>query len=91
MKYNRGYIDKVTSDPLPSVKSLIEANRIYFDVPYMAKSFAKFSGCCFDAQKKLWFTGIHNSSIQELIDLYGLDDATSSEMIELLKSKGYKI
>ena len=82
MKYNKKYIKKITENPLPT---LTEEERIYLNVPYAAKQFAEYSNCGFDSDKKLWFTGIHNSNLFALIELYGVNEATSDRAKQLLK------
>lgn len=84
MKYNRKYLEKMMNDPLPP---LPEDERIYLNVPYMARDFAKYSNCGFDADKKLWFTGCANANLQALVDLYGVNEATSEKARLLLKGK----
>lgn len=74
MKYRK-------SRQLPLLK---ENERIYLRVPYLARGFAKYCNCGFDTEKKLWFTGIHNSNIESLVDLYGVHKATSKETIQSL-------
>lgn len=53
----RKYWQKKLEDPLPK---LPEDERIYLNVPYMARDFAKYSHCGFDPERKLWFTGSLN-------------------------------
>jgi len=84
MKYNKKYIKKITENPLPP---LTEEERIYLNVPYTAKQFAQYSNCGFDSDKKLWFTGVHNSNLYALVDLYGVDEATSQQARQLLREK----
>lgn len=66
---------------------LLEDERIYLNVPYMARTFAKHSHCGFDTEKKLWFTGVMNSNILALIKLYGVNEATSDKAKQQLKEK----
>ena len=66
---------------------LPEDERIYLNVPYMARGFAKVCHCGFDPEKKLWFTGCHNSYLRELVELYGVKEATSEKARLLLKEK----
>lgn len=66
MRYNKKYIAKKIDDPLPP---LPEDERIYFNVPYMARDFAKYSHCGFDPEKKLWFTGSLNANLYALVRL----------------------
>ena len=84
MKYNKKYIKKITENPLPI---LAEDERIYLNVSYAAKQFAQYSNCGFDSDKKLWFTGIHNSNLYALIELYGVNEATSQQARQLLREK----
>ena len=64
MGYNKNYFIKKFVDPLPTLE---EDDRIYLNVPYMARDFAKEAHCGFDSVKKLWFTGIHNTFINIFI------------------------
>ena len=48
----RKYWQKKLEDPLPK---LPEDERIYLNVPYMARDFAKYSHCGFDPERKLRF------------------------------------
>ncbi len=84
MRYNKRYMEKILEDPLPP---LAEDERIYFNVPYMANGFAKLSHCGFDPEKKLWFTGPHNANLRSLVELYGVNEATSEKARQLLKEK----
>lgn len=79
---NKKYLDKKLKNPLPP---LPEDERIYFDVPYMARDFARYSHCGFDSEKKLWFTGCKNSNLIALVELYGVNGATSDKARLLLK------
>ena len=84
MRYSRKYLEKKINDPFPPLK---ENERIYLNVPYVAKSFAQYCRCGFDAERKLWFTGVLNSNLDALINLYGINDATSEKAKLLLKEK----
>ena len=84
MGYNKKYVEKLFDDPLTP---LAEDERIYLNVPYNARYFAKYSNCGFDGEKKLWFTGLNNTYISELIKLYGVNEATSKKTKQLLKEK----
>ena len=84
MKYNKKYITKKIDTPLPPLQ---EDERIYLNVPYMARDFAKYSNCGFDPEKKLWFTGSLNSHLYALVQLYGVNEATSEKAKQLLKAK----
>ena len=86
MKYNKKYFEKITNDSLPS---LTEDERIYLNVTFRARNFARISNCGFDSNKKLWFTGIHNSNLKSLIKLYGVNKATSEKARQLLKENDF--
>ena len=72
----RKYWQKKLEDPLPK---LPEDERIYLNVPYMARDFAKYSHCGFDPERKLWFTGLLNRNLYDLVELYGVNEATSEK------------
>lgn len=84
MKYNKMYMQKILNDPLPQ---LPEDERIYLNVQYNNRSFAKITNCRFDGERKLWFTGPRNSYIESLIKVYGINEATSEKAIQLLNEK----
>ena len=69
-----------------SLPPLPEDERIYLNVAYDTSSFAKYAHCGYDSTKKLWFTGPRNKHIGTLIELYGVNKATSKKAIELLMS-----
>ena len=69
------------------LSKLQEDERIYLNVPFNKKEFASFSNCGFDSSKKLWFTGINNTFLQELIELYGVNSSTSPQTMLILKEK----
>lgn len=52
-QYKAKYWKKKMENPLPP---LPEDERIYLNVPYMARDFARYSHCGFDPDRKLWFT-----------------------------------
>ena len=80
----RKYWQKKLEDPLPK---LPEDERIYLNVPYMARDFAKYSHCGFDPERKLWFTGSLNRNLYDLVELYGVNEATSEKAKALMKAK----
>lgn len=84
MRYNKKYIKQIIENPLPP---LPEDERIYFNVPYMARDFAKYAHCGFDKDKKLWFTGCLNTHLRSLVGLYGINDATSEKARQLLQQQ----
>ena len=54
----------------------------------MARNFAKLSHCGFDSNKKLWFTGLLNSNLYALVELYGVNnEATSDKAKQMLNNK----
>lgn len=72
-------------NPLPP---LPEDERIYLNVPYMARDFARYSHCGFDTERKLWFTGSLNRNLDALVDLYGVnEESTSEKAMALMKAK----
>ena len=82
MRYNRKYLEKKLKNPLPP---LPEDERIYLDVTYMSRGFAKYSNCGFDPEKKLWFTGCKNANLHALVKMYGVNSATSDKAMKLLR------
>lgn len=84
MRYNKKYMQKIMESPLPQ---LAEDERIYLNVPYMARDFAKAAHCGFDKEKKLWFTGCLNAQIRALVGLYGINETTSEKAKQLLKQQ----
>lgn len=65
--------NQLNRNRIPIFADLTEDERIYLNVPYMAKGFAKITNCRFDSEKKLWFTGLHNSHLNTLVKLYGVN------------------
>ena len=59
---------------------LSESERIYLDVPYLRRGFAKACHCRFDPEKKRWFTGSLNRMLPILIETYGIDKEHTSEL-----------
>lgn len=91
MNYNQArakYWKKKIENPLPP---LPEDERIYLNVPYMARDFARYSHCGFDPDRKLWFTGCMNANLYFLVDLYGVNEATSEKALALMKGQGYAL
>ena len=88
MRYSKKYTEKIINDPLPP---LPEDERIYLNVQYNKKGFAKIANCGFDAERKLWFTGSRNTYIKALVDLYGINESTSKKALQLLKERLEKI
>ena len=85
MNTNKAYLKKLLQDPLPR---LAEDERIYLNVPFNRRQFAKISNCGFDSERKLWFTGIYNRNLDSLIELYGInEEATSETAIQMVKDK----
>ena len=66
---------------------LHEDERIYLNVPYKFKDFAKHLHFSYDPEQKLWYTGSHNANLRSLVKLYGVNDATSEKARFLLKNK----
>lgn len=78
------YYQKKFESPLPP---LLEDERIYLNVPYMNRSFAKYCHCGFDSDCKLWFTGCLNANLYALVQLYGVNEKTSAKARKLLERK----
>lgn len=76
------YWKKKMENPLPP---LPEDERIYLNVPYMAREFAKYSHCGFDRERKLWFAGCRNANLRDLVYFYEVNEATSEKARKLLK------
>lgn len=64
---------------------LEEDERIYINVPYENNHLAKYTRCGYDAEKKLWFTGCHNSNLIFLVNAYSVNKATSDKAMKLLE------
>ncbi len=43
--------------------------------------------CGFDPERKLWFTGSLNRNLYDLVELYGVNEATSEKAKALMKAK----
>lgn len=72
----------------PSLPLLPEDERLYLNVPYANRGFARACHCGFDSTRKLWFTGCKNTFIDELIEVYGLnEEATTEKAKQLLNSR----
>lgn len=87
MNYNQArakYLKKKIEDPLPP---LPEDERIYLNVTYKTRDFAKYVHCGFDPEKKLWFTGSRNTYLETLVNFYGVNEATSAKARRLLKER----
>ena len=88
MKYNKKYFEKKINDPFPPLQ---EDERIYLNVSYRTRDFAKYSNCGFDSEKKLWFTGCFNSNLHILVNLYGVNEKTSEKAKRLMKEQLEKL
>lgn len=53
-----------------------EDERIYLNVEYMQRGFAKSCHCAFDRKKKLWYAGAANRYLYLLIRTYGTNKET---------------
>lgn len=67
-----------------SLPPIPENERIYFNVPYMAKGLAMVTNCGFDSSKKLWFTGCNNTFLYVLVNKYKINKNTSENAKKLL-------
>lgn len=70
---------------------LAEDERIYLNVDYMARGFAKYCHCGFDSERKLWFTGCKNAHLDSLVGLYGVNKATSDKARKLLEEALFQL
>lgn len=62
--------------PLPR---LTDNERIYLNVTYDNRQFARMCHCGFDRERKLWFTGAYNGWLYALVKLYGVDEEHTSD------------
>lgn len=62
-----------------------EEERIYFNTEYETKGFAKVCHCRYDKENKLWYTGLFNENLRFLVDLYGVNNITSTTANKLLQ------
>lgn len=75
--YRSRYVKKMIESPFPE---LTDNERIYLNVTYRDKQFARACHCGFDRERKLWFTGAYNSN------LYGVDEEhTSEDAMQLMR------
>ena len=78
MTYKKRLQKWLLSRQLPPLKP---DERVYLNVPYKARDYAKTCHCGFDGTRKLWFTGLNNRWLRQLVELYGVNtDATSDEV-----------
>lgn len=81
--YRSRYVKKMIECPLPE---LTDNERIYLNVTYRDKQFARACHCGFDRERKLWFTGAYNSNLYGLVRLYGVDEEhTSEDAMQLMR------
>lgn len=81
--YRKKYIKKMLEYPFPK---LTDNERIYLNVTYTDRQFARICHCGFDRERKLWFTGAYNSNLYGLVRLYGVDEEhTSNDAKQLLQ------
>ena len=83
--HRRRYIGDIADGGFPILQ---EDERVYLNVPYMARGFAQHCRCGFDSEKKLWFTGAHNRYLDALIRLYGINGATSEKARQSITDDG---
>ncbi len=76
------YLMKKLENPLPPLQ---EDERIYFEVPYMARGMARHCHCGFDPDRKLWFTGCKNKMLFALVHTYDVSDETSEKAKEMMR------
>ena len=74
-------INKISPPYIP------EDERIYLNIPYTDRYFARFAHCEFDKTKKLWFVRTNHLLVSQLIARFGMNEATSEEAMAQLKAK----
>ena len=84
MRYSQKYLKVMIQHKL---NQLPEEDRIYLNVEYTDRWFARHCHCGFDTNKKIWFTGCKNTNIDLLIDCYGIHDITSDKARHSLKAE----
>ena len=67
-----------------SLPVLEENERIYLNIPYSRNGFARACHCGFDPDRKLWFTGLQNRNLRNLLSMYDVNDATSDDIMRQL-------
>ena len=67
-----------------SLPVLEENERIYLNVPYLSNGFARACHCGFDPDRKLWFTGLQNRNLRNLLSMYDVNNATSDDVMRQL-------
>lgn len=72
----KSYFKKILENPLPPLQ---EDERIYLNVTYQTRAFAQYTNCGFDRERKLWFTGVHNSNLLYIVQHYGVNEEATSE------------
>ena len=84
----RGYRGRRVRNALDGkLPRLTDNERIYLNVSYADRQFARACRCgfdracrCgFDRERKLWFTGACNDELGALVELYGVDDEHTSD------------
>lgn len=83
-KFEFNYAKKAAENPFPP---LPEDERIYLNVAYTKRALARIAHCSFDRVKKLWFTGSMNLCLRSLVEIYGVNEATSEKALKLLEEK----
>ena len=81
--YRDKYLRKMLENPLPK---LTDNERIYLNVTYANRQFARVCHCGFDRERKLWFTGAYNGWLDALVELYGVDEEHTSDDAKQLMS-----
>ena len=69
-----------------SLPVLEENERIYLNVPYLRNGFARACHCGFDPDRKLWFTGLQNRNLRNLLSMYDVNDVTSDDVMRQLSA-----
>lgn len=76
----RGYRGRRVRNALDGkLPRLTDNERIYLNVSYADRQFARACRCGFDRERKLWFTDACNDELGALVELYGVDEEHTSD------------
>lgn len=76
----RGYRGRRVRNALDGkLPRLTDNERIYLNVSYADRQFARACRCGFDRERKLWFMGACNDELGALVELYGVDEEHTSD------------
>ena len=86
IKYLNKYLKKLVTDPMEQIPA---DERIYLnmDPSRIISIVAKYGYFGYDPEKKLWFTDYKNAEVNEITQIYKINEATSPKARRLMKSK----